>query len=94
MFFGTDERRGFDVTSSRFDGDDAHFDSFSQPLDEIIDARIWAGLHYRTADMQGTGPRYDVATTWRRTTSSRSGTSAAADRVWGPRPRGPPHSSV
>jgi hypothetical protein len=25
---------------------------FSEPLDEIIEARIWAGLHYRTADMQ------------------------------------------
>lgn len=22
------------------------------PEDEIIDARIWAGLHYRTADVQ------------------------------------------
>jgi hypothetical protein len=51
MFFGTDEV-GFDVTSSRFDGETRHFDRFSQPLEEIIDARIWAGLHYRTADLQ------------------------------------------
>ena len=51
MFFGTDEI-GFDVTSSRFDGETRHFDRFSQPLEEIIDARIWAGLHYRTADVQ------------------------------------------
>jgi hypothetical protein len=50
-FFGTDEV-GFDVTSSRFDGETRHFDRFSQPLEEIIDARIWAGLHYRTADVQ------------------------------------------
>ena len=48
---GTDEV-GFEVTSSRFDGETRHFDRFSQPLEEIIDARIWAGLHYRTADIQ------------------------------------------
>jgi hypothetical protein len=51
MFFGTDEI-GFDVTSSRFGGETRHFDRFSQPLKEIIEARIWAGLHYRTADVQ------------------------------------------
>jgi hypothetical protein len=27
------------------------FDTFSQPLAEIVEARIWAGLHYRTADV-------------------------------------------
>ncbi len=50
-FFGTDEI-DFEVTSSRFDGETRHFDRFSEPLEEIIEARIWAGLHYRTADMQ------------------------------------------
>ena len=29
------------------------FDTFSQPLAELIEARIWAGLHYRSADVQG-----------------------------------------
>jgi hypothetical protein len=51
MFFGTDEI-GFDVTSSRFGGETRHFDRFSEPLEEIIEARIWAGLHYRTPDVQ------------------------------------------
>jgi len=51
MFFGTD-KIGFNVTSSRFPGEMRHFDRFSEPLKEIIDARIWAGLHYRTADVQ------------------------------------------
>jgi hypothetical protein len=51
MFFGTDEI-GFDVTSSRFPSEPRHFDRFSQPLEEIIDARVWAGLHFRTADIQ------------------------------------------
>jgi hypothetical protein len=50
-FFGTDKIR-FGVTSSRFPGETRYFDRFSQPLKEIIDARIWAGLHYRTADVQ------------------------------------------
>ena len=51
MFFGTG-KVGFDVTISRFPGEMRHFDRFSEPLKEIIDARIWAGLHYRTADVQ------------------------------------------
>jgi hypothetical protein len=50
-FFGTDKIR-FGVTSSRFGGETRYFDRFSEPLKEIIDARIWAGLHYRTADVQ------------------------------------------
>ena len=28
------------------------FTSFSQAVDEIVEARIWAGLHFRTADVQ------------------------------------------
>jgi hypothetical protein len=51
MFFGTDKIR-FGVTSSRFPGETRYFDRFSDALKEIIDARIWAGLHYRTADIQ------------------------------------------
>jgi hypothetical protein len=51
MFFGKG-KIGFDVTSSRFPGELRHFDRFSEPLKEIIEARIWAGLHYRTADVQ------------------------------------------
>jgi hypothetical protein len=51
VFFGTNEI-GFDVTSSSFPGEPRHFDRFSEPLGEIIEARIWAGLHFRTADVQ------------------------------------------
>jgi hypothetical protein len=29
------------------------FDTFSQPVAELIEARIWAGLHYRSGDVQG-----------------------------------------
>jgi hypothetical protein len=40
------------VTSSQFGGETRDFDRFSEPLKEIIEARIWAGLHFRTADVQ------------------------------------------
>jgi hypothetical protein len=30
-----------------------HYASFSQALDELIGARIWGGLHFRTADIDG-----------------------------------------
>jgi len=51
MFFGTDKVQ-FGVTSARFPDEIRSFDRFSDALDEIIEARIWAGLHYRTADVQ------------------------------------------
>ena len=50
-FFGTNGI-GFDVTSAQFPGETRHYDRFSQALAEITEARIWAGLHYRTADVQ------------------------------------------
>jgi hypothetical protein len=52
MFFGTNQVR-FGVTSSRFPGETRSFDRFSDALNEIIDARVYAGLHFRTADVQG-----------------------------------------
>jgi hypothetical protein len=51
-FFGTDEV-SFYVTSSRFPGEQRHFDRFSDVISELITARIWAGIHFRTADEQG-----------------------------------------
>jgi hypothetical protein len=60
MFFGRDDI-GFNVTSSRFNGETRHFDSFSAPITEVIEARIWAGLHYRTADVQAVGLGTNVA---------------------------------
>jgi hypothetical protein len=50
-FFGTDKIT-FGVTSSQFGGETRFFHRFSRPLKEIIKARIWAGLHFRTADVQ------------------------------------------
>jgi hypothetical protein len=60
MFFGTDKIR-FGVTSVRFPGETRYYDRFSDALKEIIDARVWAGLHYRTADVQAVGLGKKVA---------------------------------
>jgi hypothetical protein len=57
MFFGDDPAGGpFKITSTFVNpGGPAvrTFDTFTQPLTEIIEARIWAGLHFRSADVQG-----------------------------------------
>jgi hypothetical protein len=50
-FFGTD-KVAFSALSNRT-GTTRSFDSFSDALDEVIDARVWAGIHFRTADNQG-----------------------------------------
>jgi hypothetical protein len=55
MFFG-DAPGSFQITSTFVNpGGPAvrSFDTFSQPLAELIVARIWAGLHYRSADAAG-----------------------------------------
>ena len=55
QFFRTDNI-AFDIVGTRFPGTPAqtrHFDSFSGALDEVIDARVWGGIHFRTADEQG-----------------------------------------
>jgi hypothetical protein len=50
-FFGTD-RISFS-TFSGVSGTTRQFDRFSEAIKEIIDARVWAGIHFRTADTQG-----------------------------------------
>ncbi|MFI6781565.1 vanadium-dependent haloperoxidase [Micromonospora sp. NPDC050276] len=50
-FFGRD-----DITFSGFSVDSGttrHFTSFSQALDELIGARVWGGVHFRAADVEG-----------------------------------------
>ena len=63
-FFGTD-RVSFDVVGGRMLNGvlipPRHFDRFSQALDEIIEARIWGGIHFRNADVQGAGIGKKVA---------------------------------
>ena len=50
-FFGTD-RIGFSAFSNK-SCTTRSFDRFSDALDEVIEARVWAGIHFRTADVQG-----------------------------------------
>ena len=56
-FFGTD-RVAFTVVSSRsLNGvpiAPRRFERFSHATKEIVDARVWGGIHFRTADVQGT----------------------------------------
>jgi hypothetical protein len=50
-FFGTD-RVPFTVTSAN-SGTARSFASFSDAVREAIDARVWSGIHFRTADEDG-----------------------------------------
>jgi hypothetical protein len=50
-FFGTD-KIAFTATSNK-SGTTRSFDRLSSALKEVIDARVWAGIHFRTADTQG-----------------------------------------
>jgi hypothetical protein len=55
MFFGDAPAGGYQITSMATNHGGAamrSFGSFSQAVDEIVEARIWAGLHYRIADVQ------------------------------------------
>jgi hypothetical protein len=59
-FFGTD-KVPFYVTSSQFPGEQRHFERFSDAISELIEARIWAGLHFRNADAQAATLGQEVA---------------------------------
>ena len=57
MFFGDAPAGGYQITSasallSASDPKTRTFSSFDQALDEVVEARIWAGLHFRNADVQ------------------------------------------
>jgi hypothetical protein len=47
-FFGTD-KVGFSSRTRTT----RSFDRLSEALKEVIDARVWGGIHFRTADVQG-----------------------------------------
>jgi hypothetical protein len=50
-FFGTDKIR-FSALSNK-SCTTRSYDRFSDALKEVIDARVWGGIHFRTADVQG-----------------------------------------
>ena len=49
-FFGTDTMH-FGATSA-VTGTTRTFDHFSEAIEEIVDARVWSGIHFRGADVQ------------------------------------------
>jgi hypothetical protein len=49
-FFGTNKMAWTDTNNA---GLTRSFTRLSQAIDEIIDARVWSGIHFRTADEQG-----------------------------------------
>jgi hypothetical protein len=54
-FFGTD-KIGFTAESNKCSPAPCpprSFDRLSEALKEVIDARVWSGIHFRTADVQG-----------------------------------------
>jgi hypothetical protein len=58
-FFGTDDMT-FYATSGRFPGEQRVFRHFSDLTSEVVEARIWAGIHFRTADLQAAALGHDV----------------------------------
>ena len=50
-FFGTD-KIGFSAFSNK-SCTTRSYERFSDALNEVIDARVWSGIHFRTADVQG-----------------------------------------
>jgi hypothetical protein len=60
-FFGTDKMAWTDTNNA---GLTRSFTRFSQAIDEIVDARVWSGIHFRNADVQGERIGRDVAK-WR-----------------------------
>jgi len=58
-FFGTDDMT-FYVTSSRFPGEQRYYDHFTDVVNQIVEARIWAGIHFRNADVQAANLGRDV----------------------------------
>jgi hypothetical protein len=50
-FFGRD---GVPFSASSVDtGTTRHFEGFSEALTELVHARVWGGVHFRTADVEG-----------------------------------------
>jgi hypothetical protein len=59
-FFGTDEMT-FYATSSRFPSEQRTFHHFSDLTNEVLEARIWAGIDFRNADVQAATLGHDLA---------------------------------
>lgn len=61
-FYGTDNMAWTDTNLA---GLTRNYTTFSQAIEEVIDARVWSGIHFRTADKHGAKIGRQVAE-WRR----------------------------
>ena len=52
-FFGTDKVT-INLVSGRYPGEVRTFTRLSTVMDEVIDARVWGGIHFRSSDVAGT----------------------------------------
>ena len=97
-FFGTDKVAVTIVSGRSLDGvpiAPRSFDRFSRVTKEIIDARVWGGIHFRTADVQGTVIGRRSPTGCGSTTSSPCAErSTGAGAACGGRPGSAPRSSA
>ena len=60
-FFGSDViSTGFYLTSGRYPGEQRPFTRFSDVTNEVLEARIWAGIHFRNPDVQAANLGRDV----------------------------------
>ena len=53
MMFGDEPGAPIVATSPTNPGFERHWATLSEGVDEVIEARIYAGIHYRTADEDG-----------------------------------------
>jgi hypothetical protein len=53
LLFGDDPGGSFTVTSPTNPGFTRSWSTFSAGLDEVIDARVWTGFHFRSSDVAG-----------------------------------------
>lgn len=53
LLFGDDPGVSFTVASPTNPGFTRTWSTFSAGVDEVIDARVWTGFHFRTSDVQG-----------------------------------------
>ena len=51
--FGDDPRVPIEAVSPSNPGFTHYWNTFSQGVDEVIDARVWSGIHYRNSDVVG-----------------------------------------
>ena len=53
MLFGDDPGVAIVATSPTNPGFERHWATLSEGVEEVIDARVYSGIHYRTSDEEG-----------------------------------------